>query len=119
MEKNSDLHLVYASDAGYLKWLAVSIASAFYWSSDASKIVIHVLVNDVDDRTWDSWCEDLKTGIPEDARIVRHEVPVNSISRFPKWHGSLAPYYRLMIPEVLADLEWCVYADGDTLFLAA
>ena len=111
-----DLHLVYTSDANYLFLTAVSACSAFAQASDPTRLAIHVLDCGISDDAWEAWRADMvrRTG---SERFHRHAVDVARFEGLPPWKGSIATYARLCPPELLPDLDWCVYADGDTLFV--
>ena len=46
-------------------------------------------------------------------------MPVNEemFARYPEWHGNKMAYARLMLPDALPDVDWCVYCDVDFLWL--
>lgn len=50
--------------------------------------------------------------------IARHVIDMKAYSSMAEWHASKGVYARLEIPQILLDVDWCVYADGDTLFTA-
>lgn len=111
-----DLHLVYTSDANYLFLTAVAVCSAFAQTSDSTRLAIHVLDCGIADDAWETWRADMvrRTG---SERFYRHTIDVSRFEGLPLWKGSIATYARLCPPEILTDLDWCVYADGDTLFV--
>ena len=114
---NDVLHIAYASDERYLKYVSVAIGSAFLWASDRTKLVVDVLAINVDDDAWTKWIDDIRRFLPSDCRIVRHDIGDERLGGWLRpWHGSLATYGRLLLPEILGDVDWCVYADVDTLF---
>lgn len=114
---NDVLHIAYASDERFLKYVSVAIGSAFLWASDRSKLVVDVLAIKVDDDAWAKWIEDIRRFLPSDCRIVRHDIGDEWLGAWLRpWHGSLATYGRLLLPAILGDVDWCVYADADTLF---
>ena len=114
---NGALHIVYASDERYLKYLSVTIGSAFLWASDRKRLIVDVLTLNVKDCVWEKWMEEMTRHLPFDCRIVKHEIDEDRLGDGLRlWHGSLATYARLLLPTVLSDTRWCVYADVDTLF---
>lgn len=112
----SKLHLVYAADANYLFPTEVSMRSAFHWASRPRQLIVHLLDCGIPDDVWSRWETHLREALPELA-LVRHGIDVKRFTGLRVYKGSLAAYARLAIPELLTDADWCVYADGDTLFL--
>lgn len=110
------LHIAYAADRNYLPYLAVTLGSAFLFASDASRLVVDVLALGITDAEWEKWRASLAPHLPSGAKIVRHDVDEGLFRKYKSWHGSLAAYARLMLPDILPDVAWCVYADVDTLF---
>lgn len=109
----SKLHLVYAADANYLFPLRVAASSAIAQASRPQDLVIHVLDCGIPDDKWETFGESLYGG--GRTRVVRHPIDLALFHSFAEWHGSLATYARLCLPDLLQDVAWCVYADGDTL----
>lgn len=116
MDRSDLLHITYASDTGYLPYLAVAVGSAFLWTSDVSRLVVDVLALGISDEEWEKWLSSVVPYLPKNARIVRYNVDEGLFRKYKSWHGSFATYARLMLPEILRDVNWCVYADVDTLF---
>lgn len=108
------LHLVYAADANYLFPLRVAVSSAIAQASRPQDLVIHVLDCGIPDEEWEPFLASVWSG--GEAAFVRHPIDLNRFGGFREWHGSLATYARLCLPDLLPDVPWCVYADGDTLF---
>lgn len=106
---SAQLHLVYATDANYLLPTEVSARSALVKASRPADLVVHILDCGIPDDQWVSFAGRMP-------QAVRHQIDLSLFQHFRKWHGSLAAYARLCIPELLQNVTWCVYADGDTLF---
>lgn len=110
-----DLHLVYATDKGYLFISAVSAASAARLASAPERLVIHLLDCGLDDADWERFCTLVRKG---DSRVTlrRHVIDTEGYKKLVGYRKSLAVYARMRVPDLLPDVQWCVYADGDTLF---
>lgn len=87
---NGGYHIVYVSDRAYRPYVDVSAASLRQTAS--AEVSVHVI--DVDQ--------------PEIAK---------RLASFPEYHGSRATFAKLLIPEILSDVDWVLYLDGDTLTL--
>ena len=111
------LRIVYATDMGYLMPTRVSASSALAWAGDRSEIALYVLDCGIDNPAWADFADALRKMFGEAFEL--HRVPVD-MSRFAALRGwsnnSKGAYARLLIPELLPDVVWCLYADGDTLF---
>lgn len=114
---NEILHIAYASDKNYLPYLSVACGSALIRASNVRRIVIDVLALDISESDWSAWYNSTMPCLPKDSVICVHHVDSNRFQSMREWHGSLAAYARLLLPEILPDVDWCVYADIDTLFV--
>ena len=111
------LRIVYATDMGYLMPTRVAASSALAWASDRSEIAIHVLDCGIEDSAWEEFARALRTRFGESFALYRHSVDMSRFGSLQGWtNGSKGTYARLDIPCLLPDADWCVYADGDTLF---
>lgn len=113
---NDTLHLIYATDEGYLIPTFVSAVSAVLWASDKSALRIVILDIGIADPKWLDFEQRLRRAGGEKFLLYRHKVDVSKFMDFKSYKGSLGTYARLDIPRIFPDLSWCVYADGDTLF---
>lgn len=106
---SAQLHLVYATDANYLFPTEVSARSALVKASRPADLVIHILDCGIPDDQWVSFSGRMP-------QAIRHQIDLSLFRDFREWHGSLAAYARLCIPELLNGVKRCIYADADTLF---
>lgn len=104
------MNLVYATDANYLLGVEVSAMSAKAFCSRPEDLRIHVLDCGIPDTAWEGF-------VGRIGPCVRHRIEMGQFADFTLWHGSLGAYARLCLPELLGEEEWCLYADGDTLFV--
>lgn len=111
-----NLHLVYATDKNYLFPTNVSLSSAIMQAAHPERLRFHVLDCGVPDEMWKTWTRDLERHFPG-VSISRHQVDVSRFAGCRTWRGGLSAYARLCLPKLLPDIDWCVYADGDTLFV--
>lgn len=114
---DNELHLVYASDANYALYLEVAIRAAYFRASRPEDLMVHVLDCGIPDEQWTAFAQRIETAEPA-AQLVRHIIDMAQFDGLPTWNnGSRAIYARLCLPSILNNIEWCVYADVDTLFI--
>ena len=108
------IHLVYGSDDNYWFQTAISAASAAYGCS--SSLVIHLFDSGVTDAHYEEYLRLIQKANP---KIVceRHLLDNTMFDGFGNWRGSVVTYSRMFIQDILPDLDWAVYVDGDTLWL--
>lgn len=85
---DGEFHIAFVSDGRYLPY--VKVASASMQRSASSTLCVHVINTE------------------DEALACR-------LRGVPKYHGSLAMYAKILLPELLPDVDWVLYADGDTL----
>lgn len=110
------IHIVYASDENFLMPTRVSIVSAFACSKHRELLEFDILDCGISDSIWQGFVEELRSlGL---TRITRHLVDMKKFADMRAYHSSLGTYARFEIPQYLRNQEWCIYVDGDTLFLS-
>lgn len=109
------VHIVYATDCGYFMPTMVSAASAVAKSRHPDRIVVHILDCGILDSMWEKFSNCVsRLGC---ANLLRHKIDMRRYNGYAKYRGGVGNYARFEIPELLDNVSWCVYADGDTLFL--
>lgn len=112
------LHLVYASDANYVRYIAVAACSAYVKASRPDDLIVHVLDCGIPDDAWDAFVKRLESALPTPPHLVRHPIDMARFDALRGWQGTNRTVYaRLVLPSLLPEEDWCVYADGDTLFV--
>lgn len=110
------IHLVYATDNGYLIPTLVSALSAVHHCSDRAQLTVHLLDCGIEPAKWAKWKDDFLSHAQGFANLVRHEIDMGDFDGLRLWRGGKGAYGRLKIPKMLPDADWCLYCDGDTLF---
>lgn len=87
---NGPFHVVYVCDHKYRPFVDISAASARI--SATGEIVVDIIDTD-------------------ESSVARR------LLEFPEYHGSRATFAKLLIPELLPNVDWALYLDGDTLAL--
>ncbi len=108
------IHLVYGSDDNYWFPTAISAASAALGCSQ--ELVIHLFDAGVSDAHYDEYEALIQKANP---RVIceRHVLDAKMFKGFGAWRGSFVTYSRMFIQDILPNLDWAIYVDGDTLWL--
>lgn len=117
----------FAADENYWMPLQVCVASLL-WSLRKSRdadIIVHVLDLGISDSTYadiESRWKSLVNRIKNNSGCIsiqfdRHPIDKTRFDGLMLWNGSVATYARLLLPQLLPDVDWCVYSDCDVLFV--
>ena len=108
------IHLIYGSDDNYWFPTAISAASAAFGSSEP--LTIHLFDLGVTDEHYDEYLALIRKANPK-VCCERHLIDKSMFEGFGEWRGSIATYSRMFIQDILPDVDWAIYVDGDTLWL--
>lgn len=104
------------SDENYVCGLLVTAASmAKYMPLDVT-LSINVLDGGIHDDTFASFAEKIK-GIHERTEFRRLPIDESVFAAYPKWSGNRMTYARLMLAELLPDVDHVIYCDTDYIWL--
>lgn len=113
--KDNEIHIALASDDNYFRGLLVTVASIVKSCSAPDRIVFHVLDGGILDDNWRFLCGHIEKF---KAQVNRVDVDQNKFSQFTSWHGNgRMTYARLLLPELLADVQHVIYSDVDFLWI--
>lgn len=115
-EKCNMIHLIYGSDDNYYFPTAISAASAAFGVDGDSILCIHLFDLGISDEHYDEF-ELLVRRANSKVVFKRHILGVELFNGFGPWRGSIATYARMLVPDLLPELDWAIYVDGDTLWL--
>lgn len=114
MDSNA-IHLVYGSDDNYIFPTLVSAASAAKCLGKGRSLKIHLFDGGVTEEHWTDFRKKVEA-INGNVECVRHKLEKGMFSGFGEWKGSVVTYSRMFIAELLPELAWAIYFDGDTLW---
>lgn len=110
-------HFVFAADGNYVLQIRVAVASLLHACRRKPRtITVHILDLGIADSDYDALVSSWRA-VGSFAVVRRHRVDKSIFSGFAHWNGSVATYARLLLPSQLPDVDWCLYADGDTFFV--
>lgn len=110
-------HFAYASDGKYALQLKIAVASLLYATRLTPRLLhIHILDLGLNDTQWNETVKSWKA-ILDATEFHRHVISTDQFSKYKQWNNSYATYARLLLPDIISDAEWCLYADCDTFFI--
>ena len=116
------MHIVFAADQAYVRQLLVASGSAVYAARGGTEpISVHVLDCGIEDAAWTDYAARIAQ-LAERAQVavevVRHVIDMKQFENLDGWtNGSKAIWARILIPDLLPDVDRCVYSDCDILFI--
>ncbi len=115
--RGREISISCASDEAYYCGLLVTLHSLVSNAAEGTALVCHVLDTGLSDASRDDLSRRL-AAIPGRAATVQyHKVDVSRFEGLPTWRGGHTAYVRLMLQDILADEDFTVYTDIDTLWL--
>lgn len=114
--KDGPIHLIYGTDDNYIFPTMVSAASAAHQLGSGRKLIIHLFDAGVTDEHYADY-EKRVCSLNENVCCMRHCLSAEMFSGFGAWRGSLVTYSRMFMAEILPDVDWAIYFDGDTLWV--
>ncbi|MBR2426912.1 MAG: glycosyltransferase family 8 protein [Lentisphaeria bacterium] len=106
------IHIALASDRNYLPFAAITIASVA--ANTERKTVIHFLYEELGDNDFTVF--DFLKQFPH-ITLQKHQISNAFFQDWPEMRWSKAAYYRLILPDLLPDLNKIVYLDCDLCVL--
>jgi lipopolysaccharide biosynthesis glycosyltransferase len=116
MNAAGTVHLIYGSDNNYIFPTMISAASAAFGVRESYGLVVHLFDLGITDANYADFEERVQKVNPR-TLCVRHVLDETLFDGFGAWRGSIATYSRMLVPDLLPDLDWAIYVDGDTLWL--
>ena len=110
------IHLVYGSDDNYIFPTMVSAASAAWQLGEGRELVIHLFDAGVTDEHYAAY-EKRICRLNSNVSCMRHCLSSDMFKGYGNWRGSVVTYSRMFMAEILSEIDWAIYFDGDTLWL--
>ena len=106
-----------ASDEAYYCGLLVTLHSLVSHAAEGTSLVCHVLDTGLRESSRLDLAQRLASIPGRTATVQYHKVEVGRFDGLPTWRGGHTAYVRLMLQDILADEDFTVYTDIDTLWL--
>ena len=111
---NNIIHVALASDDNYFEGLLVTAWTIATSCSRSAQLIFHILDGGITEEHYDLLKSKLFIFQCKLNRII---VGNNSrLKTFKAYHGSLMTYSRLLLPEILQDVDMIIYSDVDMLW---
>lgn len=106
------IDIALAADAGYFCGLFVTACSVAKYASRDMELRFNILDGGINKEDWSLLRRKASELHPH---VSFNVIPVEEqlFARYPAWHGNKMAYARLLLPEMLPDVAWCVYCDVD------
>ena len=112
----SKVDIALAADAGYYCGLFVTACSIAKYADEAAILRFNILDGGISNEDW-GLLLDKVMALHQKSEFNRILVNDELFKDYPAWHGNKMAYARLMLPDVLPDVDWCIYCDVDFLWM--
>lgn len=112
----SKVDIALAADAGYYCGLFVAACSIAKYADEAAILRFNILDGGISNEDW-GLLLDKVMALHQKSEFNRILVNDELFKDYPAWHGNKMAYARLMLPDVLPDVDWCIYCDVDFLWM--
>ena len=116
MRKSEIIDVALAADGGYFSGLFVTACSIAKYADKAASLRFNILDGGISDKDWGLLLEKVRA-IHQKSEFNRVLVNDELFKDYPAWHGNKMAYARLMLPDALPEVGWCVYCDVDFLWM--
>ena len=116
MDTNDIIDIALAADGGYFCGLFVTACSIAKYADKAANLRFNILDGGIAEGDWGLLLEKVRA-IHQKSEFNRILVNDDLFKDYPAWHGNKMAYARLMLPDALPEVDWCVYCDVDFLWM--
>ena len=110
------INIALASDQGYFCGLYVTACSIAKNAGEKINLSFYILDGGINDNNWKLLIQKIFT-LHKQSKIERFIINDEMFSEYPDWHGNKMAYARLILPDLLTNVDWCIYCDVDFLWL--
>ncbi len=113
---NEMIDIALAADGRYFDQLLVTATSMATYARKDAMLSFNILDGGITSDDWQYFLEKVQQCHPA-CKFNRIFVDENRFAAYPKWNGNRMAYARLLLPDVLQDVDWILYSDCDFLWL--
>lgn len=117
MNTNNIIEVAIPSDQNYYPGLLVTVCSMAKRIARGCALRLHILDGGILDDSYDQMVRAAQSA-NGGVEFIRHKVAELDYSAFPLWKGNRMTYVRLVLPSLLPDSDYVIYADSDMLWCA-
>ena len=115
---NSDpIEIALPSDQNYFPGLLVTMFSLAKNASQEAFLSFNILDGGIKDSSFKE-LEKAVLRVHAKSRIRRFTIDEQIYDQFPSFHGNRMTYVRFLLPSILSDTDFVIYADSDCLWFA-
>lgn len=107
-----------ATNAAFIPGAFMALASLARNAKPESQLVFHVFTEQVNPRTMDELRRVLKRIHPESV-VKQYECDDKLLDGLPYWAGSRMASVRVYFPQIMKEVDRCLYLDCDIVYLAS
>lgn len=116
--QNEDIHVAVASNEGYIIGALVALSSVAVCAQPGTMLHFHIFTENVKRKTFE-WVTRTLCRLHSNSVIQEYVCDESLLNGMPSWGGSRMASVRCFMPEILSDVDWCLYLDCDVLYLAS
>jgi lipopolysaccharide biosynthesis glycosyltransferase len=113
----SRIEIALPSDQNYFPGLLVTVYSMAKNAACDAELSFNILDGGIDDQSF-SFMESAVVRVHKKSTFRRIKINEQDFSKFPSWKGNRMTYVRYLLPTILPDSEFVIYADSDCMWLA-
>ena len=110
------VELAFAANQAYFDALLVTAVSAANYASDESILSYNILDGGINDFDWNFLVERVRK-YHRRSEFRRLHLSGDEFNSLPSWYGNKMAYARLLLPQLLPDVDFVIYSDVDYLWL--
>lgn len=117
MTSDDIIEVALPSDQGYFPGLLVAVYTLAKYASKGKVLSFHILDGGIEDASY-ALLINATERVHPNCVFRRHKVEEKDFSYFPAWKGNKMTYVRFLLPSLLPDKDYVIYADSDCLWHA-
>ena len=110
------IEIALAADGGYFDQLFVTATSMATYVRHEVRLSFNILDGGIELTDWNYLVEKVRQCHPS-STFNRISVDEKLFAAYPKWNGNRMAYARLLLPDILKDVDWILYSDCDFLWM--
>ena len=114
---SKNIEIALPSDQNYFPGLLVTMFSIAKNASSEAFLVFNVLDGGIEDSSFKA-LEEVVLRVHAKSCVRRFKIDEQAYAQFPAFHGNRMTYVRFLLPSLLPDKDFVIYADSDCLWFA-